>query len=105
MSDPDAFSKVPTEDPILAQIQDNVERALRQSPSGNIKSGQLIRGVELSTTPKDVTHSLGRTWKGFSVVNNDTGENVYSPGKSADDRSFLRLRTGSNSAIVSIWVF
>ena len=75
--------------------------ALQSTP---ILDGELIEDVVLSTTGVNVSHGLGRPWRGWVVVDIDTTATVYRA--SSDDESvFLRLRASAGTPIIKVWVF
>ena len=67
------------------------------------RGGRLITGVVLSTTAYDLSHGLGRRYKGYDIVKRSAAAHVYD-SESDDDTRFLRL-TASSAVTVSIYVF
>ena len=76
----------------LAALEDDIRRG-----------GQLLENLALTTSPLDVSHALGRRYRGFDVVKRSAGQHVYQ-SDSGDDTKFIRL-TASGSVTVSIYVF
>ena len=96
--------KINPTDPQLARIQDNIDTVLRQILLCPIIDGTLVTGIALTTTNKDVAHGLGRTYQGYIIVGQDAAGVIYSP-TGADKTKYVRLRTSTGTANVSIWVF
>lgn len=81
------------------QIRDFL-RALRDV---EIVDGRLIENVSVSTSPTNISHRLGRDWKGYIVTAASASVNVYHT--TTTNRDSVLTLTASGSATVSLWVF
>ncbi len=86
------------------QLQNNVQKWTQQFVGIPLIDGLLLSGKALTTANQDFAHGLGRSWRGYIVVKQDAAVTVYAPG-GEDTTRFIRLRTGSGTATVSLWVF
>jgi hypothetical protein len=65
--------------------------------------GALVEGRALSTTPVDVPHGLGRTWRGWIVVGKSANIDIWESGQR--DRTRYLTLDASGTVTVSLWVF
>lgn len=83
------------------------QRATREAVKGINESiffdGRLIEDVDLTTTAVDVEHGLGRTVRGFIIVNKDANADVWRTD-SSNESKFIKL-DASGTVTVSLWVF
>ena len=96
------FSRVSTKDPTVFMLQSAIESAFRSLDKVPILDGQLVEGIEVSTSERRFLHGLKRKPKGFIVVDVDNSCLVYRSAESTDKYLFLK---GSRVANVSLWVF
>ena len=108
------FQRQQSSDFDLQQMQSNLESVSRQAFSSEIAQGVLLTEVVLKEAqPVKVSHTLGRAWKGFIIVNNTptTGtlySAYYDDSVQANKTLSIPLRgmgTAGAIASVSLWVF
>ena len=101
-----SYKKIYTAEPVLNQLQDNIDQTLKPLINSEIGDGQLIENIFLpASTETLVEHKLGRELRGYIVVKRNAGSNIFDKQdvNIASDR-FLILDT--NVAVtVSLWVF
>jgi len=109
------FQRQQSDDFDLQQMQSNLESVSKQSFSSEIVQGVLLTGIEISELRTEkVSHTLGRAWKGFIIVNNTPISGLiyaayYDKNVTANKTLTIPLRgMGSghgSSATISLWVF
>ena len=83
-------------------LQSAIETAFRSIDTIPILNGELIEGIEVSTSERRFLHNLQRKPKGFIVVDVDNNCLVYRSAESTD--KYIHL-SGSRVANISLWVF
>jgi len=96
------FSRVSTKDPTVFMLQSAIETAFRSLDTIPILDGELIEGIEVSTSERRFHHTLKRKPKGFIVVDVDNNCLVYRSSESTQRYLYLK---GSRVANISLWVF
>lgn len=92
-----------SDDVQLNLVQDHVLQVVNPVLAIPLLDGVLIEGVALTTSYQNISHTLGRPWRGYIVVRHPMlGAVTNEP--SADDSKFLRL-VSSAAGTVSLWVF
>jgi hypothetical protein len=81
----------------LVRGQDASDAAFRQADPVEVDA-------DLTTSPTDVAHKLGRIPQGFTVVSNPSGLSVLQSDSAFPDL-FLRLACSSGSGTVRIQVY
>lgn len=94
------FTKLNIKDQVLARFQLNLERFFFQLYDNILLKGELIEGVDLSGST-EVSHSLGRTPRGFLVVDKDAAATIH---KESANSTKITLNA-SSACVASIWVF
>lgn len=94
-------SQVAEVDLAVARIQEAARDSLQRVIDGGLLKGRLIESASVSTTAAAISHGLGRTPRGWIVVDKNAAVHVH---RTAWDSRTLTL-VGSASATVSLWVF
>jgi len=95
------FTKLRLKDSLLERFQLNLEKFFFQVYDNPFLKGQLIEGVELTSTAKSITHALGRVPIGFLVLDKNAGASIY---RTDSDREQIKLAASSNCT-AKLWVF
>lgn len=95
--------------PTIRNQEDQFEREVRRIAlnfnSQPIVQGTLLTGIALTTATSNVSHTLGRPYKGWIVVDRSAAQHVYRDTTVTDrPELFLPLRAGG-TVTVSLWVF
>ncbi len=94
--------KISTDDPVVRQIQDNVQQVISPIVDKAILDGVYLKDVELTTGSIDIVgHKLGRQPLGYIVVKRNANSTIWD---SATDKRTLSLNCSANVTI-SIWIF
>jgi hypothetical protein len=70
-----------------------------------ILEGRLVTDISVGTTATDVAHKLGRPYRGWWVVDNDTAATIRRDASSTADNAVFLTLIASSAATVSLWVF
>ncbi len=96
------FKKLSSQEPVIRQIQDNIEQAINPVLDKAILDGVYLKSITLSTGSVDkINHKLGRTPLGYIVVKRNANSVIYD---SAMDSKTISLNCSANVTI-SLWVF
>lgn len=101
MPDPN-FIKLITDNPLINRIQDRSRDS--GSRSSTIGQGILLEGIEISATPKEVEHKLGRRFQGAICVKSNSPVTIAVTDSATDSSRFVSI-TASGAATASFWVF
>jgi hypothetical protein len=99
-----AFKKTGIADTSIAKFQENVDNAFQPILASPILDGNLLSGVQLSSTATLVEHKLGREARGYLVVGRLGNVNVWNSAVNPAPKKFLVLLAAS-SVQVDLWVF
>jgi len=92
-------------DPHLTKVQYKLQEALGPIFSVDLLDGNLITGVDLTTSASNIPHKLERAAKGYIVVKKNANAVVYDNESSNTNKaSFLKL-IASASVTIDVWVF
>ena len=69
-----------------------------------ILDGRLIEGESLTTGNNEITHKLGRKWRGAIVVRSSLAATLRVDDSNLDDEKYFRINA-SAATVVSVWVF
>lgn len=99
------FKQIRAIDPDLAQVQDNVKEVMTPFITNAFLDGLLIEKVTLlSAAPTQIIHTLGRTLRGWVIVDRDAVASVYRTNPTVRPDQILELTTSANT-VVSLYVF
>jgi len=96
-------TRLQTSDPELNQVQDNFIRRVNPALAAEILDGRMVTGVSVATSATNVNHGLGRAYRGWIVVGNNTDCRVWSP--STSDTTKIIVLQSSAATTLSLWVF
>lgn len=91
-------------DPQLARMQKSVEEATAASRSCALVDGKLIAGVTLGTGATDVSHGLGRAFRGYLVCSLTAAATITVATTQRDPTKFASL-IASAPTTATLWVF
>jgi len=92
-------------DPNLTKVQYKLQEALGPIFSIDLLDGNLITGVDLTTSASVIAHKLGRESKGYIVVKRSANAVVYdNESTNTSKASFIKL-IASASVTIDVWVF
>lgn len=96
-----------TDDVDLEAIQDNIADALQPLLNNPlINGGVLLAPVALTTATSEVAHGLGRTLRGWVVVDKDANARIWRVASPANPNSARTIRLTASSAVnVTLYVF
>ena len=97
------FNGIKAKSPELNRIQANIDTFADSVTSIPILDGNLIKDVELSSSETQVSHKLGRKYRGWIIVDKNAQQDVWVSSTDLTQR-FLAL-TAAGSVTVSLWVF
>lgn len=85
------------------RVQTNVATFANTLLNTPILDGVLLKDVVLSTTETNISHTLGRKYQGWIIVNKNAQQDIWESSSNLTQR-FIAL-TAAGSVTVSIWVF
>ena len=97
----------PPDQPELIRAQDNISAAMARVVACPLLDGVLLEDVTI-TTSLNVTHGLGRAWRGFIITKinaNATIRAATDPSPAAFLALTASLGTGVANVTVDLWVF
>jgi type IV secretory pathway ATPase VirB11/archaellum biosynthesis ATPase len=86
-----------------AGVRPEYDRLLDIFSAMPIMNGRLVEDVSLSTTATQVSHKLGRAYRGWIITNIDTAATLHVSSETSSDK-FITL-IASAPCIASLWVF
>ena len=96
------YKKLSSKDPVIRQLQDNVEQVINPVLNKAIINGILIKDVVLTTgNIHKVSHKLSRKPLGYIVIKRNANSVVWD---SAIDSKTISLNCSANVTI-DLWVF
>lgn len=97
-----SYKKLPTNDPVIRQIQNNTEQAITPILDKEIIDGIIVKEIELSTGVENiVNHKLGREPLGYIIVKKNANSVIWN---SSINKRNIDLRCSAN-VTVNIWIF
>jgi hypothetical protein len=96
--------RVVSDDRLLMQLQSNVAESIRPVETCPLIAGFLAQDVELGTTAQNISHNLGRDYRGYLVVRRNADARVWETGENNLRHRHVRLQA-SAAVTVSIWFF
>lgn len=90
--------------PELKRLQDNVIRAVDPLTRSSIVDGVLVGPVPLTTSFAPVAHGLGRQFRGWIVIRNDTSATAWEDFTWNAQAASISMRA-SAACSVYLWVF
>jgi hypothetical protein len=95
------LQRIQTDDGVLSQLQDNVQKALAPAGLSPFIGGTLLEGISLVSGSNTIPHTLKRTPTIWVLCDINSADTVY---RTAWDRTNIYL-TASGTVTVSIWVY
>lgn len=96
------YKKLSSLDPVVKQLQENIEQAINPVLTKEIINGILIKDIVLTTGSVDkVNHKLGRNPIGYIVVKRNANSVIW---ESAMDSRTISLNCSAN-VTVTLWIF
>ena len=86
---------------VLEQVQSSADGSTRRLAKLPILNGELLTGIELSTTPLEVPHKLSRQPRGWFIADLDADARVW---RTAWNTKTITL-DASAAVTAAIWVF
>jgi hypothetical protein len=84
-------------------LQDNVRTFLEQITSKPLLDGQLLTAISLSVGDNSIPHKLGRSYRGWIVVDTTAASSIYS--KTSTSPAQTLTLNASVATTVALWVF
>lgn len=97
------LKKIHIEDRTIAEIQRNIDDYTRQLSINPFLTGNLIKGVVVTTASVRVNHGLDREFQGYIITNKTANANVYR--LDGGDPTKEIILDSSATVTVDIWVF
>jgi len=92
----------------VSTLQNNMLEALKPLSNHPTLDGVLLKQVSIRNAGTDVSHGLGRAWRGFIVTKfyNDDFYGVFNIKRNKTDETIIRLgHSGGGTKIFDIYVF
>lgn len=92
-------------DPSIDKVLEPLWSAAERVGRNNLLNGVYVSTILLAATPKRLTHSLGRSWRGWLLVDTSGTEPVYRVNRSSTDKaSELWLQSAADTE-VTVYIF
>ena len=92
-------------DPQIDKVLEPLWSAAERVGRNQLLNGTYLTAIMLAGTPKRFVHSLGRSWRGWLLVDTSGTEPVYRVNRSSTDKaSELWLQSAADTE-VTIYVF
>jgi hypothetical protein len=101
---PSNISKIQTDNRVLNQIQDNVQRALQPLVTSPLSDGLILENVSLAVGSNSVTHPLGRAVKGWTTMRVRAAATFYDTQDSNPTPDKTLQITASAAATVDLFL-
>jgi hypothetical protein len=99
------ISKLQTDNRILNQIQDNVQRALQPLADCPLVGGFILTSVKLASGTNSINHMLGRTLQGWFTVRVRAAATFYDTQDSNPTPDKTLQLTASGAVTVDLFIF
>ncbi len=100
------FDPIQHTDPVVNRIQRNLEDSVNPIVDLPPMSGQILTDVAVATgSTVLVEHKLGRAYRGWVLVDNDTACTIHRDDTSTADTTLYLPLVSSATTTVDLWVF
>lgn len=99
-----SFKRGSSSDPDINQVDNRVLEYTSQLTTNPMLVGQLITGIDVSTTAVNVPHSLGKPFVGWLVIRKVGNLNIYEASVQSQTSLFIKL-VSTATGTIDIWIF